>query len=189
MKILIKPLFILCCAAGFASCHNNDTVTKEDAATTDAIVVDNNNKMTESAATATPEQEFLNYAIPKNTKEIMWLKAGAANGSMRETKDHATMMLKDHNKLAADVKDYMSKHPNYTMPALDTANEITILDKKGADFDKAWTDKMVMDHEEILSKLNSAKASVTDADLNKIITNTIPVVESHLSMAKMMQKK
>lgn len=188
MKLIIKPLFILCCAAGLASCHNNDTITKADKTEADAIVVDNN-KMADPVKTISPEQEFLNYAIPKNTKEIMWIKAGATHGAMKETKDHATMMLKDHNKLAAEIKDYMTQNPSYMMPALDTANEVTILDKKGADFDKAWADKMVSDHEEILSKLNSAKTSVTDANLSKIITNTIPVVESHLSMAKLMQKK
>jgi putative membrane protein len=122
-------------------------------------------------------------------KEMAWLKAGMAKGTSKEVKQHATMMLKDHEKIGATVKDYLSKHSNITMPSVDTANVVDINDKSGADWDKAWVDKMVDDHSALLDKLNSSKTEVKDADLNKIIMNTIPTVQSHLSMVKMMQDK
>ena len=75
------------------------------------------------------------------------------------------------------------------MPALDTANTVTINDKTGKDWDKAWADKMVDDHTALLDKLKKAKADVKDSALSKLITNTIPVVESHLAMSKKIQDK
>src|SRR6185436_16156681 len=117
---------------------------------------------------ASPEQDFLNFAVPANAKEIIWLKAGQAKGSSG-IKEHSKMMLADHKKLETTVKNYMSGKTNLTMPVLDTANTVNINDKTGTDWDKAWADKMVDDHNALLEKLKKAQTDVKDADLNKII--------------------
>src|SRR5258706_460500 len=65
----------------------------------------------------------------------------------------------------------------------------SISDKTGADWDKAWADKMVDEHNELLDKLQSAKSYIGDSALNKLIINTIPVVASHLSIAKNLQAR
>lgn len=136
-----------------------------------------------------PEQSFINYMVPKNTKEILWLKAALTHGTSSELKQHSLMMLKDHNQLESDVKGYIAKHPAITMPSVDKSNTVTINDKAGADWDKAWVDKMVDDHEEMLNKLQSAKSYINDSALNKLIINTIPAVATHLSMAKHLKAK
>jgi putative membrane protein len=185
----IKTVILLFAAINLWSCNNNDKSTTGE--TTDSV----KSGATDTAPSppkmeaANAEQDFINYAVPGNTKEIAWLKAAMARASSKEIKDHASMMLKDHNKLGANVKDYLSKHPNLTMPSVDTANVVNINDKTGADWDKAWTDKMVDDHQGLLDKLKKSQGDVKDADLNKLITNTIPVVESHLAMAKSLQDK
>lgn len=96
-------------------------------------------------------------------------------------------MLKDHNKLATKIKGLMSSPTSIMIPALDTANEVNINEKMRNDWNIAWVEKSIAYHIEILDHLKSAKTAVTNADLNKIITNTIPVVESHLNMSKMMR--
>lgn len=195
MNISIKTFTILFAAATLYAC--NDDKTSSTTTNTDTTSANNSPKMDTSTnttsamdtETSTPEQEFINYAVPGNTKEIIWLKAGMSKATSKEIKSHAAMMLKDHNNLGAHVKDYMSKKPNLTMPALDTANEVNINDKTGADWDKAWADKMVADHSDLLDKLKVSKTNVKDPDLNKLITGAIPVVASHLSMVKMLQSK
>ena len=194
MKISIKTFATIAASAALFSCHSGDTTPTSTSGNSDStskdntnVVVDTSHATTHAMPVVQPEQEFINYAVPKNTKEIMWLKAGLKNGSAA-VKEHSQMMLKDHNKLAEEVKGWLGKNSTITMPALDTAGEVNIGDKKGNDWNKTWIDKSVTDHTEILAHLKDAKAIVKDVALNKIITNTIPVVESHLAMSKKMQE-
>lgn len=161
---------------------NSDSISKDNT----KIVVDTTHTPTHAMAVVMPEQDFINYAVPKNTKEIMWLKAGLVKGDAA-IKAHSKMMLKDHNNLAEAIKNWMSNNKNITMPAVDTAGEVNINNKIGNDWNSAWIDKAVKDHNEILSNLKNAQTVVKDSSLNKIISNTIPIVESHLAMSKKMQ--
>ncbi len=194
MKFLKQSIVLIIASIILYSCDGGDKTTSIEtnkdsmAITTPGMGDTSNSGMNNNNTSATsPEQDFINYAVPKNTKEIMWLKAGSMKGN-KEIKDHSVMMLKDHNKLAMEIKTWMSSHSNIMMPSFDTANEVNINDKMGNEWNKAWVEKSIADHNEILDHLKSAKTAVTDADLNKIISNTIPVVESHLSMSKMMME-
>lgn len=196
MKLSIKTFAILFAAATIYSCNSETSSTSAsmDTSGSDKPAAMDTSHITEApGATATtgssPEQDFLNFAIPANAKEIIWLNAGLAKGTSKDIKAHAAMMLKDHKKLGATVKEFMSKKSNYTMPELDTANTVNIDDKTGADWDKAWTNKMVDDHNALLDKLKKAQDDVKDEDLKKIVTTTIPVVESHVTMVKDAQAK
>jgi predicted outer membrane protein len=130
------------------------------------------------------EQDFVNYAVPGNTKEIIWLKAGIAKSKNKEIKKHASMMLADHEKLDATVKTYLGNHSALSVPSVDTSNVVNINDKKGSAWDSAWTNKMVEDHGELLTKLENSQKNVKDTALLSIINSTIPIVESHLAMVK-----
>lgn len=184
----------------FASCSGSST---DETTTTDSVnsTMDTSSnmssKMSDTTAMATPSvtdsnkvnQDFINYAVPKNAAEIDWLMAAKASGTSRELKAHADMMLRDHKKLEATVKGYLGKHTNITAPAVDTTGTVNLTEAKGDAWDKAFTEKLIADHEELMGKLKDAEGNLTDADLKKIAVNTIPVVHSHLSMAKSMQAK
>ena len=135
------------------------------------------------------EQDFVNYAIPGNTLEIIWLQAGIRDGRSRELKDHAKMMLKDHKKLDSTVSVFLSSHQNLTVPSVDTVNAVNLTVKKGPAWDSAWAHKMVEDHSGLLEKLQTSQTEVKDTALLAIINSTIPVVQSHLAMAKSLQTK
>lgn len=185
----------------FASCSGSST---DETTTTDSVNSSmdsgsnmSSDKMSDTTSMATPavtdsnkvNQDFINYAVPKNAAEIAWLMAAKTMGTSKELKAHADMMLKDHKKLDATVKSYLAKHTNITAPAADTAGVVNLTEAKGDAWDKAFAAKMVSEHEDLLSHLNDAENSVTDADLKKIVTGTKPVVQSHLDMVKGMQSK
>jgi len=187
MKQLIKPLIIAGSLVAFACNSNTGSSSSDSTATkTDSTRVDST---TTSQARPSGEQEFINYAVPGNTKEIIWLKAGIKEGHNKELKDHAKMMLKDHEKLDVTVKNYLSTHNNLSAPNVDTSNVVGLQDKKGKDWDKGWADQMVSDHSELLAKLKQSQNDVRDTALASIINKTIPVVDSHLQMAKSLQAK
>jgi putative membrane protein len=171
------------------SCNNSSKDRSMTAAdSTNAKMADTSTMNTTNTAMATPEQEFINYAVPGNTNEIDWLNAGVKYGS-KDVKEHAAMMLKDHLALDKKVGAYLAAHRNLTVPTVDTTNAITINDKMGNDWNKAWTDKMVDDHAGLLDKLKASATTVKDAELLAIINPTIETVAGHLSMAKMLQGK
>lgn len=184
----------------FASCSGSNT---DETTTTDSVnsTMDTSSnmssKMSDTTTMATPSvtdsnkvnQDFINYAVPKNAAEIAWMMAAKTTGTSKELKAHADMMLRDHRKLEATVKGYLGKHTNITAPAVDTTGTVNLTEAKGDAWDKAFAAKMVSEHEDLLSHLNDAENSVTDADLKKIITSTKPVVQSHLDMVKGMQSK
>jgi len=187
MKLLIKSLVIAGSMAAFACGSNGGNSTSDSTATkTDSARVDST---TTSQARPSGEQDFINYAVPANTKEIIWLQAGIKQGQSKELKNHAKMMLKDHQKLDATVKNYLSSHSNLSVPTVDTSNVVGLQDKKGKDWDKGWADQMVSDHSDLLTKLKQSQNDVRDTALASLINNTIPVVDSHLQMAKTLQGK
>ena len=147
----------------------------------------NTGSSTSSNAAADPNQDAINYAVPKNATEIAWLKAGIANATNKELKAHCKMMLTDHEGLATKVKDLIAKK-NYAVPTFDTTNAVNLTEKPGTAWDKAFTSKMISEHKDILEKFGQSQKTVTDADLNALITKTIPVVQSHLDMVEKLDK-
>lgn len=189
--LLATAVIYSCNSAGTDSTNSGDSTSRDNTKMSGDLkntVVDTSHSTLSSLTASSAEQDFINFAIPANTKEILWLKAGLSKGA-GDIKEHSSMMLKDHNKLGETVKGWLSKHPDIKVPTVDTANTVDINDKTGNDWNKAWVDKMVKDHNSLLEQLKISQSAVKDSSLSKIITSTIPVVESHVSMAKMMEQK
>jgi putative membrane protein len=195
MKISIKTFAALLISGCIVSCNNNDssksssssdstTMKTAPAADTSASTTNSNTTMG-----AGGDQSIVNDMVDANTKEIAWLKAAISKGTNKDVKEHASMMLKDHEALAVKVKDLVAKKNMTAPPMPDVSNEVTINDKSGKDFDMAWSDKMVNDHQNLLDKLNKSEGDAKDADLKSLITNTKPIVQKHLDMAKLLKDK
>lgn len=206
MKLSMKILAGMLIAGSLYACNDSANTTSSDTdtastkmdnmAASDAPArMDNTNVVPpvdsmNNASMAGNDQESINFLVTKNAKEMAWLQAGVNKSSSKDLKDHAAMMLKDHKKMDAEVKSYLAKHTNLSMPvAPDLTNEVNIDDKKGKEWDKAWLDKMDAAHKEVLSKLQGIKSSATDEELKKMATKNIPVIESHIDMIAMCQKK
>ena len=179
-------LLVLLSFISFLFACNNSSEQNGSKDTTSSSVTDTTNALSKTTA---GEQNFINYAVPGNTKEIIWLKAGIQHSQNKALKEHAMMMLKDHLQLDSTVKSYLSSHSTLSVPTVDTTNAVDIGNKKGAAWDKAWADKMVNDHSDLLNKLKNSQNEIKDSALLNIVNGTIPVVESHLKMAQDLQAK
>lgn len=178
----LVPLAIL----ALTSC-NSDTNTSSTTGVDTARMA---NKMpADSAKSMTnPDQDAINYAVTKNTKEIAWLKAGISNSTSKELKEHARMMMTDHQKLDGEVSSLITRK-GWKAPSVDTTGEVNLQEKYGKAWDMAYTEKLIADHVEILDMFGKAKQNVKDEDLRTLITKTIPIVQSHLNMANTMKTK
>jgi putative membrane protein len=61
--------------------------------------------------------------------------------------------------------------------------------KTGADFDKAYVDDMVEDHEKDVKEFKKQAEAAKDEDVKKWAAQTLPTLEEHLKMIKDIQAK
>ena len=187
----VKIKFVAFAFAGtllLASCGSGDG----DSSTTDSsTLVEDISAAADSAGEAlkgNPDQKFIEDVVEMNTKEVAWLKAGIANGTDKDVKAHAKMMLTDHEKMGAEVLAYATSK-SLEVPNVDTAGVVDNNEKKGRDWDKKWADKMVDDHEKVINRFEDAQDDVKDPEMEGMITKTLPTLRSHLEMAKTLKEK
>jgi len=125
-----------------------------------------------------------------------------------DVKAFGRMMVQDHTKANEELKQMASKHDIQppVAPEGDQADEANKLsEKKGAEFDKAYMDKMVDDHQKTLNALedrldksgDDKNPQYTpkktddpfDSELNQWAAKTAPTVQKHLDRAKQIQNK
>ncbi|MCW3120548.1 MAG: hypothetical protein JWQ38_40 [Flavipsychrobacter sp.] len=146
-----------------------------------------------NAINGNPDSNFVVKAALDNSKELRLLEAGASNGTDKELKAHAKMMITDHKKLAANVKAYATKK-GYVLPEGDNGkadDELATLSKKtkGKEWDKEWTDALTSGHKDAVDMFEKAQNDVKDQELKDMITATLPTLRSHLDMMKGLQNK
>ena len=61
--------------------------------------------------------------------------------------------------------------------------------KSGRDFDRAYMNAMVKDHQEDIKAFETAEKKVTDTEVKAFISNTLPILHIHLDSAKAIQKR
>ena len=188
-QFIVKGL----CLAGivFVSSCNNDTTTestKSDSTTTStmtdtATTVTNSNTMTTRDA-----KEDTTFAIKAAVGGLMEVQLGQLalkNASSSAVKHHAQMMITDHGKANGELKK-LAATKKITLPTrLDEDKQKKYADlkaKKGADFDKAYTDLMVDDHKEDVDAFKKQAENGMDADLKSWAAGKLPTLQQHLQM-------
>jgi len=139
------------------------------------------------------DSNFVVDAAKTNMAELKVLQAGLDNGTSKELKNHARMMMNDHNKMGAAVKAWSAKM-NYPLPADDNGKGDEVVkdlgkNTKGKDWDKAWVDHMVSAHKDAISLFEKGQNNVKNDELKTLITNTLPTLRAHLDMMQQMQDK
>lgn len=145
-----------------------------------------------NAPTGMSDQDFVTKASSANTAEIAMHKSAVAHAQSADVKMHAKHMLTDHQSLGDEMSALASKKgltvssdiPADKKQAMDDING-----KKGKDFDMAYLDQQVRDHQEAISLFESGSASVKDADLKALIDKALPKLRSHLQMVQDAQSK
>lgn len=133
------------------------------------------------------DADFVSDVIKANTRELHLLKLATQKGTNKMVKSHAKMMIPDHESMGRDMNTYaMNKGIKTDVDSSDMKSDFD--DKKaGADWDKDWADKMVDEHQKLVSKFQDAENNVADPELKKMITETIPTLQKHLNMSLELQ--
>ncbi len=141
----------------------------------------------ESSSESKANISFMKKAANANMTEIQLGKIAQENGQKADVKSFGERMVKDHGNASDQLKTVAEKL-NVRLPKKVNAKHQALVDKlsklKGANFDKAYANAMVEDHRKVIKQFEKAQGEVTQPDLKKFIDDTIPVLKTHLELAK-----
>ena len=128
---------------------------------------------------------FINSATEGGLTEIKASGLALTQSSSQRVISLAKMMVDDHSKASDELKK-IAANKNVTLA--DTLSKVhekmiaQLAGKKGAAFDKAYIQMMVIDHEQAVA-LFKAAATNTSQDIQGFVQKTLPTIQMHLDSA------
>lgn len=130
---------------------------------------------------------FATEAAGGGMMEVMLGQTAQQQAMDQRVKDFGAMMVTDHTKANNELKA-IAGAKNYTLPAALPEKHQHHVDelsrKKGKDFDKAYIDMMVKDHQKDIKDFEKASKSATDTTIRSFAARTLPVLRKHLDSAR-----
>jgi len=180
----MKKLFVAFAVVSLlAACNSEEKKADQDSKD---VAMDKNEKKFDTTDLK-DDTKFVVEAADGGMLEVKLGELAQTNGAAPDVKMLGKMMVTDHGKANEELKTVAQKYNISIAAGLSDKyqkeyNELAA--KKGKDFDKAYTDLMVDDHE------NDIKAFQDEADKGKIAelktwaSGKLPVLQHHLEMSK-----
>jgi putative membrane protein len=184
MKKLSSILMIATAGLLFQACNS---APKDSTAAADSVnkVKDTTTTGQTGIAVGADDAKFAVDAANGGLAEVTLSKLALEKGTNAKVKEFANMMVMDHGKANDELKG-IAQTKNITLPDsvnADSKKAMTDLSAKkaGADFDKAYVDKMVSDHKATISLFENESKNAKDAELKAFVDKTLPVLKTHLA--------
>lgn len=184
----MKKIWITFCAAAvvLAACNNaaEDSVAEADSIN-DANLSDTTagQPMAADAETAS----FLVDAANGGMAEVQLGQLGQEKASSQRVKDFAAMIVSDHQAANDQVKSLAGQR-TVALPEMvgdDKMKKIEDVRKKsGREFDRAFMDLMVDEHQAAIDLFEKAQNRANDSGVKTFVDNTLPKLRMHLDSAK-----
>ncbi|MDF2475909.1 MAG: outer membrane protein-like protein [Sphingobacterium sp.] len=138
------------------------------------------------------DAKFVTEAANGGMAEVELGQLAQQKAQHADVKAFGEMMIKDHSK-ANDELTALAQAKNITVPATVGAEQQKVKDdlakKTGRDFDKAYIDEMVKDHEKDVKLFEDASKNLKDAELKAFVDKTLPTLRTHLEHSKSVKDK
>ena len=138
------------------------------------------------------DTHFAMEAAQGGMAEVQLGKLAADQASNADVKAFGQQMVEDHGKANEQLKSVAEKQ-NLTLPTTVSAKHQAEYDKlkakSGAEFDKAYVDMMVKDHEKDVKAFEKEANNGKDEQLKGFASETLPVLKGHLEKIKSIQSK
>jgi putative membrane protein len=127
------------------------------------------------------DRDFLEKAAKASMSEVAISRVAAARTSNPDVRRFAQMMVEDHDR-ANDQITSLAASRGVALPAKDPAPEKW--EKRDAkDFDKAYLDQMVSDHEEVVKLFEKQAKDGHDVEAVAFARKHLPKMQAHLQHA------
>jgi putative membrane protein len=143
------------------------------------------------AQAAMTDQAFAKDAARGGMAELKLGKLAQDNGSSEAVKTFGTRMVAEHRK-AGDKLKQAAAQEHLALPADLAAKDQATYDRlsklSGADFDRAYAQDMVKDHQQDLRDFQREANRGNDDLIRAFAAQTVPMIQQHLEQAKEMLK-
>jgi len=136
---------------------------------------------------APADTTFVRKAAEGGLAEVKLGQLARERGSSKAVKDFGDRMVKDHSKAGEELKEVASKKGitlRDSLNATDKALYDRLSKLSGPDFDQAYMQAMVKDHEEDVAEFRRESQSAKDPDIREFTSKTLPTLEEHLRLAR-----
>lgn len=137
------------------------------------------------------DKKFAKEAAIGGLTEVQLGKLAQQKASSDAVKQFAQKMIDDHSK-ADDQLKQLASSDNLSLPGTLDPKHQSAIDKlsklSGPEFDKAYAKDMVKDHEKDVSEFQAESQGGTDANVKQFASQTLPVLQQHLELAKDLNK-
>lgn len=131
--------------------------------------------------------EFMTEAASGGMMEVELGRMAQEKGQHADVKSFGQMMVTDHSKANEELKA-LAASKNIILPdsmGRDHMNHLTELrEKTGADFDKAYMNLMVEDHQEDIEEFEEAARELQDPEAKAFASKLVPTLQQHHERAK-----
>ena len=183
-QIRLTVLVLLCTPFFVAtSCNEGATGNAEDEIDTLASKVEERVDDLQEGYQAYRDENFIDDAYEMNREVLHLLALAQQKGTNAQLRETAKKIEADHKQLDNTIRQYASTNSI----AIDADGEPdTGLEQKdaGNDWDNAWADKIVREHEQLIRKFENARDKTLSAELKNIATNSLPALENHKNTAE-----
>lgn len=174
------------------STHMNDNISNTSTTTVRQDGTMNDSTKTGASNNPSMDAAFMMQAAEINLEEIKLGNLAQQKGTMSHVKALGKMMVTDHSKALAGLTA-LAKTKMVDIPATETEKIIgaykTLSEKKGKEFDKAFSDMMVNGHKEAIALFEKTNLETKDADVKALTTALIPTLKTHLEHAEKCKKE
>lgn len=151
---------------------------------------------------------FIEHATIAGNAEVELGRLASQRAQNPQVKEFAQMMVRDHSKVGAELKQAVSGHGVETPEGLDAEHrqlKDRLSNLSGADFDREYMKAMVDGHKEVKSMLQNRSggahdprapkatgttgSSSLDVAVNQWASRALPTVEQHLQKAEQIYGK
>jgi putative membrane protein len=123
--------------------------------------------------------------------EVETGKLAAQKASSPEVKKFAQQMVDEHGKGLSEG-EALARSKGMQPPSAPSKKHQSAMKKlesmSGEEFDQAYMQQMVKDHEDTLKKLRAAAKDAKDPEVKAAATKKEPIVSQHLEMARSLSK-
>jgi putative membrane protein len=133
------------------------------------------------------DANFIKDAAKDGEAEVQLGQMAAQKAQNQEVKQLAQHLQQDHSKANQELTQ-LAQSKGVTLPTepprKEERAENRLQDKTGADFDKAFAEHVIKDHEKDIRTFEKALQNTKDTDVKAFIEKTLPSLRQHLQMAR-----
>jgi putative membrane protein len=194
MKNYKYLMFLLAIVVSMAACQSaqKDSTEKADSTNNKYDSLNNKETGTGDIAISGPDARFAVEAANGGMAEVELGKLAQERAYNLKVKDFGAMMIKDHSMANRELKE-LAKSKKITLPNAINADEqklkAELAGKSGADFDKAYVEAMVKDHQEDIAAFEEARKKVKYPEMTALIDRALPMLKMHLEAIEGIQKQ